>query len=90
MDDSAITCDKTIEAEAKSNDEETNTIPRNYNEKNVTCKIQNFYVSLIFILITIAFLIAVNIYCYLIKYQVKQKHLLPFYVTNNELKEILY
>ena len=25
--------------------------------------------------------------CYLIKYKAKQKHLLPFYVTNNELKK---
>ena len=28
------------------------------------------------------------IYCYLIKYKAKQNHLLPFYVTNNELKEV--
>ena len=27
---------------------------------------------------------------YLIKYKAKQKHLLPFNVTNNGLKEILY
>ena len=33
---------------------------------------------------------AVSIYCYLIKYQEKQKHLLPIYITNNELKEIMY
>ena len=46
-------------------------------------------VLLTFSLITITFLIAVSIYCQLIKYQVKQKHLLPFHVINNELKEIL-
>ena len=34
--------------------------------------------------------IAVSIYCYLIKYRAKQKHLLPFHVTNNELREVLY
>ena len=34
----------------------------------------------------LALLIAGSIYCYLIKYKAKQKHLLPFYVTNNELK----
>ena len=35
-------------------------------------------------------IIAVSIYCYLIKYRAKQKHLLPFNDTNNELKEVLY
>ena len=40
-------------------------------------------------LITITLLIAVSIYRYLIKYKTKQKHFL-FYVTNNELKEVLY
>ena len=44
-----------------------------------------FYILLGFLLITvdITSLIAVNIYCYLIKYKAKQKHLLPFYITNN-------
>ena len=51
---------------------------------------QNFNILLAFLLITIALLIAVSIYCYLIKYQAKQKHLLSFNVTNNELKEIMY
>ena len=40
-----------------------------------------------FLLITIALLIAVSIYCCLIKYRAKQKHLLPFHDTNNELKK---
>ena len=44
--------------------------------------------SLLFSLITIALLIAVSTYCYQIKYKVKQKHLLPFYVTNSKLKEV--
>ena len=35
-------------------------------------------------------LIAVSVYCHLIKYQAKQKHLLPFHNTNNELKQVLY
>ena len=51
---------------------------------------QNFYILLAFLLITIALLIAVSIYCYLIKYRAKQKHLLPFHVTNSELKEVIY
>ena len=46
----------------------------NFNENNVTCKIQSFYALLTFLLINITLLIAVSIYCYLIKYQVKEKH----------------
>ena len=90
IDDSVITCDEIIDAEAKSNDEEVNTVPTNFNEKNVTCKTHNFHVLLASLLITIALLIAVSIYCYLIKYRPKQEHLLPFRVTNNELGEILF
>ena len=59
MNDSAITCDEIIE----SYGEETN-----FNEKKSTCKMQNFYILLAFLLITIALLIAVSICCYLIKY----------------------
>ena len=47
-------------------------------------------ILLAFLLITIALLIAASIYCYLIKYQAKQKHLLLFHVTINELKHVLY
>ena len=64
MDDSMITCDEVI----KSYDEKIKTIPTNFNEKKVTCKTQSFYILLAFLLITIALLIAVSIYCYLIKY----------------------
>ena len=75
MDDSAIKCDEIIDAdvEAKSNDEVKSkdvgkkTIPTSFNEKNMSCKIQNFYILLAFLLITIDLLIAVSIYCYLIK-----------------------
>ena len=35
-------------------------------------------------------LTAVSIYCDLIKYWVKQKHLLPFHVKNNNLREVMY
>ena len=55
-----------------------------------TCSCKNFYILLAFLSITIALMIAVSIYCYLIKYQAKQKHMLPFHVANNELKEIMY
>ena len=47
--------------------EETKTDTRNFNEKNRTCKMQNFYILLAFSLITIESLIAVSIYCYLSK-----------------------
>ena len=68
MDDSAIIC-----GEVKSNDEKIKTIPTNFNEKNITCKTQNFCVLLAFLLITITLFIAVSIYCHLIKYLAKQK-----------------
>ena len=48
----------------------------------------NFYDLLPFLLITIALLIAVSFYCYLIKCRAKQNHLLPYYDTSNKLKEI--
>ena len=70
MDDSVITCDKIIDVEEA-----------NFNEKNITCKTQNFYITFAFLLITIALLIAVSIYWYLTKYRAKQKHLLPFQDT---------
>ena len=82
MDDSVITFDEIIE----SYDEETKTIPTNFSEKKATCRMQNCYILLAFLLITIVLLIAVIIYCYLIKYLAKQKHLLPFHDTNNELR----
>ena len=67
MDDLAIICDEVIDVK------ETN-----FNEKNITCKTQSFYILLTFLLITITLSIAVSIYCYLIKYLPKQRHLLPF------------
>ena len=81
MDDSVIICCEIIQ----SYEEATN-----FNEKKPTCKTQNFYILLAFLLITVALLIAVSIYCYLIKYRAKQKHLLPFKFKNNKLKEIIY
>ena len=52
IDDSVITCDEVID----SYDEEIN-----FNEKNITCKTQNFYILLVLLLITITLLIAVSI-----------------------------
>ena len=78
MDNSAIVCDEVIE----TYNEEIKTIPTNFNEKTATCKTKNFYILLAFLLITIALMIAISIYCYLIKYRTKQ--LLRFHYTNNE------
>ena len=78
MDDSAIMYDEIIEE----------TVPMNLNENKANCKTQNFYILLEFLLTTIALLIAVSIYCYLIKYRGKQKDLLPFHFINNKLKNI--
>ena len=64
MDDSAIMCDEVI----VSYNEGKKTIPTNPNEKKATCKTQNFYILLAFLLITIAILIAVSIYCYIKKF----------------------
>ena len=69
MDDSTIICDEVI----KSYNEETKTIPTNFNEKKVTCKTQIFDILLAFLLITIVLLIAVRMSCYLIKCRAKQK-----------------
>ena len=58
----------------------------NFNEINAICKIKNFYILLVFLLITIALLIAGSIYCYLIKNKnkLKQKHLyhITLQITN--------
>ena len=85
MGDSVIMCDEVIESYEK----ETKAIPTNFNEKKAICKTQNFYILLAFLLITIVLLTAVSIHCYMIKYRAKQKHLLPFHHTNNELREDL-
>ena len=83
--DSVITCDEITDAEVKLYNEETETVEINFNEKNAICKVKNFNILFAFLLITIALLIAVSTYCYLIKYQAKQKNLLPFHVKNNYL-----
>ena len=44
------------------------------------------FILLAFLLIIIALLIAVSIYCYLIKFKTKQKQLFPFCVANSELE----
>ena len=73
----------------ESYDEETKAVPTNFNEKKA-CKTQNVYILLSFLLITIELMIALGTYCYLIKYRAKQKHLLAFDTTNNELKKTMH
>ena len=77
MDDSVIMCDEITEEKA----------PKTFNGRKAAFKTQNFYILLAFLLITVALLIVASISCYLIKYRAKQKRLLPFHVTNNELKK---
>ena len=81
MDDSTIICDEVI----KQYDEEIKTIPTNFNEKSITCKAQNSYILLAFILITIALLIAVSIYWYLMKYRAKNTFIT---ISRNKFKKI--
>ena len=96
MEDSMTTYSMTTCGEIT--EEKAEKVTTNFNEKmqSVKQKISIiYYILLIFYflhlsLIAIALLVAVSIYCYLIKYRAKQKRLLPFYVTNNESKEIMY
>ena len=76
-----ITCDEIIE--------ETKTISTNFNDKNIICGTKSVYILLAFLLITIALLMTVSSYICLIKYKAKQKHLLPYYVTNDKLIDAL-
>ena len=87
FDDSVITCDETVKA-VQSMPKKYMT--RKFNSKAVTCKMDNFYVLLIFLSITIFLLIIVSIYCYYyhIKHRSKQKQILPYQHSNNKLKDI--
>ena len=81
MNDSVSMRDEVIhaDAEAKSHNEETKTLL-----KNIISETKSLYILLVFLLVTVALLIAVCIYHYLIKYKAKQKHSLPFYVIFNK------
>ena len=61
----------------------TKTIPTNFNGKEVTFTTRNFYILLAFLLVTIALLTAVSVYCFHIKQKSKQNHLLPYRDTNS-------
>ena len=55
-------------------------------KNHAICKPKTFYILLVFSLITVVLLIAVSIYCYLVKYQAKKIHLLPYYISNDKLE----
>ena len=82
IDNSVITCAEIIE--------KTKTIHTNFNEKIIMCETKNSYILLMFLLITITLLIAFSVYFCLIKYKAKQNHLLPYYIRNDKLKEVLF
>ena len=84
IDESAIICDEVVDADA---DAQLNN-KTNFIEKKAICKMQTFYILPAFLLITITLLIAVSIYCYLIKDRAKQ--LLQFHYTNNKLSKVIY
>ena len=70
IDYSIFTCDDIMET---TKTVPTEAIPTNFNKKKATCKTDNFYIWLTFLLITISLLIIVYIYCYHIKHESKQK-----------------
>ena len=90
MDDSAITWGENINAKAKLYDEKTKNVAKKFNDKkkNVKYKISIFLFT--FFPVSIIDGCLYLLYGYLIKYQAKQNHLLPFYDTNKELKESMY
>ena len=69
------------EEDIESFDEETKTIPANFNEKKPTLKTRNFYILLAVLCITIALLIAASINCYLRKYQQKKKNIYQHFTS---------
>ena len=84
-DNSVIIFDEIIDAnvETKSHIKEAKTIPKNI------CKTKCFNIFIDFLLIAIALLIAFSIYFCQIKYERKQKHLLPHYITDEKLINVL-
>ena len=91
--------DKIIDAAAKSTMKQQKPSKKNFSNKywwkKVTCETKIYiyiyiYILLDFLLITIAFLIAVSMHRYLIKYSAKEEHFVTYHVTNNKLEEVSY
>ena len=76
IDDSAIAYHEIIET--------TKTL--NFNERKLACKTKKIDFLLVFLSNTVALLIVISIYSYLIKYRTKQKHLFPYNATHEKLK----
>ena len=70
-------------------DEIINVKETNFNDKNIICKTQS-YILLTFLLFTIILLITFSIYCYLLKYQAKQKHLILFHDSKLKINQYWY
>ena len=49
---------------------------------------KKIYILLTFLIITIVLLTVFSIECYLVKYQAKQKILLPYHAANKKLEEV--
>ena len=76
MDNSAITCDEIIESynedtEAKLNGK-TKIIAKILRKRKQPVK-RKIYILLVFLLINIAFLIVVSLFCFFTKYEAKRK-----------------
>ena len=84
MNESVITCDEIPDA-----DEETITVPTNFNEKKYNLWNNNLYTWLPFLLIRFAILIGVSIYFYLIKYKNKTKPLITVLGAKKGIKEAI-
>ena len=59
----------------------------NLNKKKATCKMENSYILLAFLLMAVSLLIVFSVYCfhYCKRYQSKPKNTLRYYHSNNEL-----
>ena len=97
-DDLVITHCEIKDTTKKSNNKETKTVPKNFKRKNIIYKTQHVYILLVvllvytsLVLITIALLKAISIYCYLIKYKKKTtKAFITISRHKNYLRKVLY
>ena len=89
MDKVTVKCGEIKESYAKLSPKSGNKEAKtNFNQEKGACKTQNLYILLVFLLITIALLIAASIYCYLIKYRAKQKKIIT--ISRHKIKTSLY
>ena len=90
IDDSVVMCDKIIEEETRSSPMIKKQKPlQHFLMENAIFKTQNFCILLAFLLIPTVLLIVASVCCYLIKYWVKQKHLLPYLVAIDKVRNVI-